>query len=130
MLRFEGVAIETRVVNPEIVDGSRSKRANPAGRELVKICITSVPEAWYGRTAKRQGVGLGAMFVYSDEVELVYLRWVEVKAADVLVDTVGLCGAECIDIGARIWRGNIRLRQVDRDWIERAGRHHTSEPRK
>src|SRR5215469_15952972 len=67
------------------------------------------------------------MLVYPDEVELVCLSWVKVKATDVLVDTVGLCGAECIDIRARIRRGNICFGEIDRDGVERACRHYALE---
>src|SRR4030088_3646364 len=59
------------------------------------------------------------MLMDADEVELVLLRRAEVKAADVLVELVGLYRAVGIAVGAQVRCRNIRLDQIDRDGIER-----------
>ena len=100
VLRLDCIKVEAGVVDLKIVESSRTDLPDPARRVLVNISGAVVAEARNGCAGKRQSPGLAVMLVDANEVELVLLRRAEVKAADVLVNLVGLYWAVGIAIGA------------------------------
>src|SRR5258708_22362 len=90
VLGLDCVKVEARVVDLKIVQSGRTDLPDPARRVLVNISGAVVAEARNGCAGKRQSPGLAVMLVDANEGELVLLRGVEVKAAEVLVNLVGL----------------------------------------